>query len=302
MKTSNAFNPRRILCPMDLSDLSTLALKYAAVGARAFQAELTILYAIHFDLPPYFTRAQTGQFTRQLKEAQRAARAHLVAHVGRTLGRGFREIPIRYLILERHPADAILETVEKGGYDLVVMGTHGRTAASRFLLGSVTKNVTQHARSPVFIVRQKQHEFIDANEPEALPRLERILCPVNYTDAARSSLAQAASLAQRFNATLQVLYTVEPGDRQSSSQATSELCAWIPKTVAVQCTVQPLVRRGRAAEQIVKFAADHKQDLIVLGAQARQRLTSVLFGETTDLVIRHAPVPVLVLPQPALGS
>jgi len=298
MKTTTAFNPRRILCPMDLSDLSTLALKYAAVGARAFQAELTILYAIHFDLPPYFTRAQSGHFTRQLKEAQRVARAHLVAHVSRTLGRGFREIPIRYLVLERHPADAILETVEKGRHDLVVMGTHGRTAASRFLLGSVTENFVRQAQTPVFVVRQKEHAFIDVNNPATLPKLERILCPVNSTEMARSCLAQAAALAERFSAALTVLHIVEPDDRQGVSKATERLCSWIPKTVAAQCAVQPLVRRGHAAEQIVEFASDEKQDLIVLGAPARRRLTSVLFGETTELVLRHAPVPVLVLSQP----
>jgi len=299
MKTEKSFNPRRILCPVDLSDLSTLALKYAAVGARAFEAELTVLHAIHFELPPYFTRAQSDQFMRQLKEARRAARSHLAARVGRTLGDAARRIAVRYAVVERQPADAILEAVEKGGQELVVMGTHGRTAASRFLLGSVTENVVRHAQIPVFVVRQKQHEFIDPNHPEALPKLERILCPVNYTDAARSSLAQAASLAQRFNATLTVLHTVEPGERQSVARATSELCSWIPKTVATQCAIQPLVRRGHAAEQIIKFVRDAKQDLIVLGAQPRRRLPSVFFGETTDLVLRHAPVPVLISPGPA---
>ena len=37
------FHPRRILCPMDMSELSDLALKYAHVGASVFDADLTVI-------------------------------------------------------------------------------------------------------------------------------------------------------------------------------------------------------------------------------------------------------------------
>jgi nucleotide-binding universal stress UspA family protein len=120
---------------------------------------------------------------------------------------------------------------------------------------------------------------------------------VKGSEAARSCLPQAASLAQRFQATLQVLHCLESGDARSVAQARQELCSWIPGSLNAQCVVQPLARRGRAAEQIVRFAADEKTDLIVLGAPAQRRLGSVLFGDTTELVLRNAPVPVLVLPQ-----
>ena len=68
---------------------------------------------------------------------------------------------------------------------------------------------------------------------------------------------------------------------------------------ADRCAIRSVVRHGRAAEQIVKFATEERQDVIMLGAPTRRRFTSALFGETTELVLRHAPVPVLVLPRPA---
>lgn len=299
MKTEASFPPHRILCPVDLSELSSLALKYAAAGARAFDAELTVLHAIQLELPAYFTQAEAEQFRRQQQAARKAARSHLAAHAKRILGATGRDLPTRFQVVEASPARAILEAVEKAGHDLVVMGTHGRTAAKRFFLGSVTESVVRHATVPVFVVRQKQHDFLDPHSPALLPRLKKILCPVNRTDAARACLEKAAVLANRFQAHLTVLRVIEGDKTTRLDQARSELCAWIPKNVSSQCSFEPQLRRGRAAEQIVDFAAKAEQDLIVLGAPARARLGSWLFGETTELVLRHAPCPVLVVPEVA---
>ena len=296
MKTTSPFSPRRILCALDFSDLSALALKYAVVGARAYEAELTVLQATHFEMPPYFTRAQSSQLLRQWKAAQRSVRARVAEHVRGTVGSAARGLPIRYLVVDQPPAEAIVAAMEQGRHDLVVMGTHGRTGTSRFLLGSVTEHVVRQAPVPVFVVRQKEHEFIDPGHPEALPKLERILCPVDDASGPRACVAHAASIARQFDATLTVLSTMKPADRLSVIRATRELCSWIPKPVSRQCAVRPLVRRGDAVEEILRFAGDERQDLIVLGAQARRGLRSLFFGETMDLVLRHAQTPILVVP------
>ncbi len=296
MNTQTRFNPGRILCPVDFSELSTLALKYAGAGARVFDAELTVLHVMQIELPPYFTRSQLSRFKRQMKAARAAAQKHLANHVRHALGPLVDALKIRQSVIERPPAAGILETVETGGHDIVVMGTHGRSGVQRFLLGSGTETVVRNSPVPVFVVRQKEHDFIDVRNPEAAPRLKKILCPVNDRATAQSSLAAAGALAQRFGAELTVLYIVEPEAPQAVPEARRALCSWVPQDVATQCALQPQVKRGRAAEQTVRFAAETGQDLIVLGAPARRRLSTRLFGETTELVLRNAPVPVLVLP------
>lgn len=50
-------------------------------------------------------------------------------------------------------APEILREAEEGGYDLVIMGSHGRGVLGGFLLGSVSNRVVHHARCPVLIVR-----------------------------------------------------------------------------------------------------------------------------------------------------
>jgi hypothetical protein len=48
------FEPKRILCSIDFSELADLALKYASVAAREYNATLHILHAETFDLPCYY--------------------------------------------------------------------------------------------------------------------------------------------------------------------------------------------------------------------------------------------------------
>jgi len=51
------------------------------------------------------------------------------------------------------PAKVIVQTAEKGDYDLIVMGSRGLGMIGRFLLGSVSDHVTQYANRSVLIVK-----------------------------------------------------------------------------------------------------------------------------------------------------
>lgn len=56
-------------------------------------------------------------------------------------------------VLRGQPAAAIVDELRRGGYDLVVVGSHGRTGIRRFLLGSVASQVVTHAPVPVLVHR-----------------------------------------------------------------------------------------------------------------------------------------------------
>ena len=84
--------------------------------------------------------------------------------------------------------DSVLASASKQRADLIVLGTHGRGGAKRLWLGSVAENVVRQADIPVFVVRQKQHEFIDPSQPGGEPVLKTILCPINFSETAREAL------------------------------------------------------------------------------------------------------------------
>ena len=55
--------------------------------------------------------------------------------------------------LEGVPWDRIVKLVREGGYDLLVLSTHGRTGLKHALIGSVAEKIVRHASCPVFVVR-----------------------------------------------------------------------------------------------------------------------------------------------------
>lgn len=297
MKKSAPFRPSRILCPIDFSDLSNLALKYAAAGARVFGSTLVLFHAQRFELPAYFTRSQIADLTRQHRAEQEKAKELLRLHVRRILGSQAAQLPLKFDLVDAHPVDAVLSAAKRHRADLIVMGTHGRGGAKRLWLGSVAENVIRQAGVPVFVARQKQHEFIATGDARAMPQLATILCPVNFTEAARAGLEPAASLAHQFNARLVAACIVEPDDSRGIAEVREQLPLWLSGGGHLQCEVQVPARRGQAAEQIVSLAGKVKADLVVLGAQPRALLQTWLWGDTTEFVLRHAPAPVLVVPR-----
>jgi nucleotide-binding universal stress UspA family protein len=67
----------------------------------------------------------------------------------------FRENGIvpKEILEEGHPAHTITRVAEEGGYDMVIMGSRGRSGLKKLLLGSVSNAVIQEIRSSVLVVK-----------------------------------------------------------------------------------------------------------------------------------------------------
>ena len=142
---------RRILFATDLSPASAGAFRQAVGMARANEAELVIAHA--YQMPDFFPTdvCVTGTLYSDLdKKVRREAEKKLAALVEDARSQG---IGARLLVLTGAPFEAIAEAARAVQADLIVMGTHGRTGASRILLGSVAARVITSASCPVMTVR-----------------------------------------------------------------------------------------------------------------------------------------------------
>lgn len=282
------FHPKKILCPVDMSELSDLALKYAHVGASVFDANLTVLHAMHFEYPRYLSSDLTTRVLAELDNAKQTVAKEIEAHIRSVLGA---VEDVGYHVIDTPPAEAVMQALSDKAIDLVVMGTHGYSGFKHWMLGSVTESVIHQSKVPVFMVRQKIDDFIDTSQPEARPRINRILCPCNRTEAAARALQVAASLAQRFKAGLTIVRIEESG-----SKDTDGLSDWIQNTVKDTLDIDVITQSGPAAQQIVSLAKTQNCDMVVIGAHDKPFEQGRVMGRTTELVLRHAPVPVLAVP------
>jgi nucleotide-binding universal stress UspA family protein len=294
-KNTITFKPKEILCPIDFSELSDLAIRYAAAGAKQFNANLTVFHAAHIEVPRYITRGVADQITEEISAVQKDFQAYMARHVQSVLGSATEKLSLKYKFMQSHPVDAILETAEADRNDLIVLGTRGFSGMKRLLMGSVAHGVLESSDTPLFIVRQKQHDFIDITKQDSVPQIKKILCPCNIDAPAELGLRYAVSLSEQFHADLTVL-TISEEEKLDASAVKEKLCNWISDNVQAKCVVNPIVRHVNAAEQIINYAKEEKSDLIVLSARHHSIHGGTFFGRTTDLVVRHAPLPVLTVP------
>jgi nucleotide-binding universal stress UspA family protein len=98
-----------------------------------------------------------GVTNNSMETAAELAQAGRELHAwARQYGSG--AVPL-HVHLEHGPAaDTILRVAQEGGYDLVVMGTHGRTGIARLVLGSVAQRVASASVCPVLTVHGKDEE------------------------------------------------------------------------------------------------------------------------------------------------
>ncbi len=292
MESRRTYNPKHILCPVDMSPLSDLALKYADLGAHMFGAKLTVLHAMPTDYPRYLSKDLTQRLLNELAHAKSGVQKQVAVHVREVLGEAVEQLPVNYKVTDMVPAQAILQTADQEKADLIVMGTHGLDGLKHWVLGSVAEKVMHLSKVPIFTVRQKIDGFIHTDQPESRPQIEHILCPCNLSASAAEALHIAASLAERLGARLSVLFSVENG----ASGEVDRLDAWVRGTLQTRSAVELIVKKGDASDQIIATAQARQTDLIVIGLCHRPMASGTVVGRTSERVARYAPAPVLAVP------
>ena len=141
--------------PIDFSDCSKRALRYAVPLAQQFGATLTLVYVIDF----YLSREVEGRmdYAALARDLRIHGSKQLVRLIGQDVGR---KVMADTLILEGRPWKEITDAALKRKVDLIIIGTHGRTGLAKTILGSTTERVVRHAPCPVLVVRERGHDFM----------------------------------------------------------------------------------------------------------------------------------------------
>lgn len=156
----------KILVPVDFSECSRRGLERALRLAEAFGAAVTVLHA--WQIPVYAApELMVGPTEGE------ALPDHVRRQARRALDDLLRVTPrppalrLSIALEVGEPTQVILAGVEAGGYDLVVMGTHGRTGLDRLVMGSIAEKVVRRASCPVLTVRVPEGgtAFASAHRP-----------------------------------------------------------------------------------------------------------------------------------------
>ena len=154
-------NISKVLVPIDFSDYSKSALKYAVNFVKHFSAKLFLIYVVEPVIyPPDFSMGQIAipsvdleMDKRAIEELNKLAEQEIPA-----------EIKVKSIVKTGKPFIEILETASEENVDLIIIATHGHTGVEHILFGSTAEKVVRKASCPVLTLREPIKGFLFKDE------------------------------------------------------------------------------------------------------------------------------------------
>jgi len=259
-----------ILCPIDFSDASAGALRYAAAVASHFGTRLIVLTVedpllteaadlgtgIHWD--PEECKKEMGRFAARIFGPKSPWLTTL-----------------EYDVAVGKPAPEILRVARERSCDLIVISTHGATGIRKLFFGSTTERVLRETTRPVLITPPVDPGPVSLDDAKRLIR--RIVVPVDLTAASRHQAKVAAGLAEAAGVPLILVHVIEPvksrltarlhlagleADRRAIAE---DALQGILSTLPGGVQAESLLAYGDPAEELAKVAHDRSAGLVIMG-------------------------------------
>jgi len=289
-----------IVVGVDLSVPSEQAVDRAAGLAKLHGAKLVLVHGQADDAP---IEHADNAMVEQLGEVSAAVRAEEARRLAeRVVQLATRGITAELVSRTGAPGEVVAAIASERRAELIVVGTHGHTGISRFLLGSVATAVLRHAPCDVLVCR-------GTSGPS--PFL-RPLVATDFSPAATRALRNAASLTPPGTA-IEVVHAWQlPAGSWGATLLGQARFPWSTVRDAVLSSAQaqadklvaghadlghPLhvdLIQGPPASVVTHAAEKGGHDLIAIGTHGHRGFRRLLLGSVAESVIRHAPCSVLV--------
>jgi nucleotide-binding universal stress UspA family protein len=292
-------SPRSVVCPVDFSDASRGALRYAAVVANYFHAELTVLTVTD----PLLTEA--AELSGAAEHLPDAVNKELSRFVKKSFDGVVTPETMKLTVATGKPAVEILRFAREHPAHLIVMSTHGLTGVRKLFFGSTTERVLRETTVPVLLVPALDHG--PARPDDVKRAVRRVLIPVDLSAATIDQVLAARHIAAVLEVPVLLAHVVEPVHfavsglphlpnleverRARAEKALTELGLCVPPELKPEA----LVAYGDPAEEIAKVARDRDAGLIVIGLHA-STLLGPRMGSVTYRVLCLTSTLVLALP------
>ena len=293
---------KNILVATDFSDASKPALECAAKIAGLSEAQLFVLHALPPEprLPVPLDHLP-ARLDRDLSEAKLNLKKTVASE------------PLRHIrheeIMERGPVcDVVLDVIQKKKIDLLVLGTHGRTALKKIFLGSIAEELFRRASCPVLTV---------GPSAEPLRQIRRVLFATDFGHASAQALPYAMEFANQTDGELTLLHVASPLPVEyvgpgwypgsdftelrmaSERKSMQQLQDLLPSGDGLKCKVEHLVEVNSVPAGIIEVAVRLGADLIVMGVResgtSMPRLAAHMPWAIAYEVACHATCPVLTI-------
>jgi len=283
---------KKILVPLDGSDLAELALPYAEELANAFKSEVILLHVSEPSEGHY-------QHMHQLYIEEVAQRMK-----GRIRN-------IRPVLITGKSAEEIIGYAEKNDVGLLVMTSHGRSGILSWATGSIASRLLQAATMPVLLVRAAKLK----RKAQRKVLFNRVLLPLDGSVAGEAAVTYVGELMSRLESEVTLFGVISSGQHIRSvggldyisypeeqmemfkKEAEEYLNGVYRRLKRRKGTVKVTIEVVAAdvGQEIIKFAEEKGVDLIAVSSHGHSGIEKWVFGSITNKVVQASKAPVLVV-------
>ncbi len=286
-----------ILVPFDFSDSSTNALDYAYFLAEKQGSRITVLHVLTAFNDIYNGEEHLQAIKESILVREMEIKDKLDSHIKRN---EIKSLDIKTEIINSISVPAgIMDFLENQNFNLVIMGTHGKTGISKWLLGSVSEKIIKLSKVPVLTIHK-----------DWLKReVKTMLIPVDFSEGSRIAAKQAINLFAGFHAKLKFIFVIEEDDypdilsiryhfdNKENQKLKNEILNSLEDFTGIPSEkAEYIIQVGQPHEEINKYAEKGSIDLTAMPVQGQGMFDKILIGSTTDRTIRTSPCPVLSVP------
>ncbi len=302
---------KKILCPTDFGESAEEALRYAAMFASQYDAELTMMHVVSlFSNGPSTAEKQISEMGQYAEKFADQLHQQADEIIDRTIeDESHRHLKMKKLTIRGFsPDQEIIRVAKEMDIDLIVMGTYGRGGVSHLLFGSTAEQVVRMANCPVLTVRHHVPHTFDFQQ------IRSILFPTDFSGYSKKALPYALSFAESYGASLHVLHVFEQRvhpafyimdkstpfalDEGLRDRALDALDEFVYDELKDKINFKCEVTGGKPFVEIINYARANEIDLIVIATHGLTGLEYMVIGSTTERVVRKAPCPVLSIKDP----
>jgi nucleotide-binding universal stress UspA family protein len=284
---------KKILVPLDGSELAEKALPYAKRIAKIKKSALT-LYAVSLKI---FVDRRDRLFTSYLEATAKTLNDEGLKTDTDT---GYGDV-----------AEQIIKYANSNNMDLIIMATHGYSRAKRWMFGSITQKVLYGTAIPVLLIKSKS--------PEVRADFKKILVPVDGSPFSESTLPYVEDLARNTKSEILLLHICEPpvvpsygskpinskwkkyreemweeAEKLATNYLNNKTAELKKKRLKVQSRVVK-AETGEVARIILQIAKDEDIDLIATATQGRSGVSRLVYGSVANTIVEESLLPALLI-------
>jgi nucleotide-binding universal stress UspA family protein len=283
---------KKILVPLDGSDLAELALPYAQEIASTFNSELILLYVSepadeeHLHMHELYLEKLATQMKKVVKR-------------------------VGPVVISGKPVDEIVKYTEKNDIRLIIMASHGSSGIIPWAAGGMASKVIDAIGVPLLLIKETKRR-----KTKEKHLISRILLPLDGSEAGEAAITRVRELRSRLKAEVTLLGVVPTGQHirtvggldyilfpeQEMEAYRAEAREYLEKVYKrmqrgkkAKGELTIAISSGEVTKEILNYAQKKRASLIAISSHGHSGMTKWVFGSTAQKIIQDSPIPVLVV-------